>query len=112
MTLMNDDTRTYRFLQEMESDSYFPAQLVARGKRILQELCLHIEAQGPQTEDELFALTRVATEAFNALSVEFEEQGSEIETGARENIGRDFAFIARAYGFEVSTEDLMDNREW
>jgi hypothetical protein len=34
------------------------------------------------------------------LQQEFEEQGSEIETAARECIAADFEAIAKAYGFE------------
>lgn len=112
MTLTNGSTSAYRFLSEMENDSYFPPQLVARGKQILHDLCFQIEAQRPQTPEQLFVLTHAATEQFNQLGVEFEAQDSELETGARENIGKDMDFIARAYGFQVDIENLIENREW
>jgi hypothetical protein len=50
------------------------------------ELCLQIEAQKPDGLGQLYALTLVATERFNDLQQEFDEQGSEIETAARECI--------------------------
>jgi hypothetical protein len=47
------------------------------------------------------------------LAGEFEDAGSEIETVARECIGDDFDFIARAYGFgDVDTEELIATRDW
>lgn len=112
MTLTNEETRIYAFLEEMHNDTYYPVELVAKGQGILHALCLQIEAAHLQTPEELFALTHAATEQFNQLNVEFEAQDSELETGARENIGKDMAFIAEAYGFQVDVEDLIENREW
>ncbi|ULH13985.1 DUF5713 family protein (plasmid) [Deinococcus sp. KNUC1210] len=112
MTLANGKTSTYKFLNEMEHDNYYPPQLVAKGKFILQGLCLQIEAQRPQTLEQLFQLTHEATEQFNRLSDEFDEQGSELETVARENIAKDVDFIAQAYGFHEDLESLIQNREW
>ncbi len=112
MTLTNDHTSTYTFLSDMEHDPYFPPELVAKGKRILIDLCLQIEAKRPQTSQQLTELTRVATERFNQLGSEFEAYGSELETVARENIAQDVAFIAQAYGFQEDVEVLIENREW
>lgn len=112
MTLMNDQTNIYRFLSAMENDGYYPSELVAKGKLILHNLCLQIEAKRPQTSEQLTELTRAATEQFNQLGSEFEEQGSELETVARENIAQDIDFIAQAYGFQEDVEDLIENRDW
>lgn len=112
MTLTNDKTNTYRFLSAMENDGYFPPQLVAKGKLILQDLCLQIEAKRPQTSEQLIELTQATTEQFNQLETEFEEHGSELETVARENIAQDIDFIAQAYGFQEDVEELIANREW
>ena len=49
---------------------------------------------------------------FNDLQEDFEEADSEIETGAREAIAEDFAFVAKAYGFEADREELIATREW
>ncbi len=35
-----------------------------------------------------------------------------LETVARECIGRDFDFIAKAYGFETDPETIIATREW
>ena len=50
------------------------------------ELCQQIEQQRPASLEELYELTHAATERFNDLQQEFDEQGSEIETAARECI--------------------------
>lgn len=85
---------------------------VEKGRQILVKLCEAIESQSPEILEELYALTHAATDAFNLLAEEFEENGSEIETAARENIGADFAYIAKAYGFDAGVEKLIATREW
>ena len=57
-------------------------------------------------------LTQATTEAFNVLSEEFWEAGSEIETAAREAIGSDVEFILKAYGYDVDIEEAIGNRDW
>jgi hypothetical protein len=102
----------YPFLAEMYEDDYFPKNLVDKGKTILVRLCERIESEKPQTLDALYQLTHSATEVFNELASEFEEQDSEIETAARDAIGSDFAAIAEAYGFEADVEELIAPRDW
>jgi hypothetical protein len=60
----------------------------------------------------LYALTHAATEEFNALAEEFEENDSELETAAREAIAEDFEWIAKAYGFDADIEELIAPRDW
>jgi len=103
----------HAFLQEMYEDSYFPEELVRKGEDILRELCLQIDQQKPQSLEQLYRLSHAATERFNDLQQEFEEQGSEMETAARECIAADFEAIARAYGFaDADVEELIAPREW
>ena len=71
-----------------------------------------LSPRSPQTLDALYELTHAATEEFNELATEFEEQGSEIETAARDAIGTDFSAIAEAYGFEADGEELIAPRDW
>lgn len=113
MSLSNPKMAAYRFLAEMYDDDYFPDEVVKKGEEILLELCLQIEKQKPASLEQLYALTQVATESFNDLQQEFEEQGSEIETAARECIAADFEAIAHAYGFDdTDVEELIATREW
>lgn len=101
------------FLEGLYADGYFPDHVVDKGRAILPALCERIEAERPAGLPALYRLTQAATEEFNALEAEFEAAGSEIETVAREEIGGDFRFVARAYGFEdADVEELIATREW
>ena len=95
----------------MYNDNYFPNHLVDKGKAILVELCKEIEKQNPIGE-EVYKLTHAATEKFNNLNNEFGENGSEIETVARENIGADVEFILRTYGYNLEIEEAIAPRDW
>ena len=111
--LKNEKARNQPFLQEMFRDDYFPNVVVEKGKDILVELCFQIEEKKPKNLPELYQLTHAATDKFNDLEQDFEENGSEIETGAREAIGMDFYFIAMAYGYEnADPEMLIVTRDW
>ena len=86
--------------------------LVKKGEDILVALCGEIERRKPSTLEELYALTHAATNQFNDLQGEFADQDSEIETGAREAIAKDFEQIAKAYGFvDADTEELIATRD-
>ncbi|MBO0356668.1 hypothetical protein J0X19_01800 [Hymenobacter sp. BT186] len=110
--LKNESVRSYSFLKEMYEDSYFPSNLVDKGKAILVDLCFKIEQEQPESLDELYELTHAATDKFNDLQEEFLDGESEIETGARECIAADFDFIAKSYDFEADGEELIATREW
>lgn len=111
--LSNELVRNYAFLEDMYDDDYFPNKLVDKGKAILVELCFKIEDTKPKTLEDLYKLTHSATDQFNELQEEFEENDSEIETAARDCIGVDFEFIATSYGFEdADVEELIATRDW
>ncbi|MBK5540520.1 hypothetical protein JFV28_11975 [Pseudomonas sp. TH05] len=112
MSISNPALQHYPFLAEMAGDSYYPPHLVAKGQQLLAALCASIEAQAPKDLDALYALTHATTEQFNSLAEAFDEQGSEIETVARECIGADVAAIATAYGFDADIEELISPRDW
>lgn len=103
----------YVFLKDMYADSYFPGDLVKKIEGVLRELCIELERRMPSSLEELYVMTHAATNKINELQAEFNERGSDIETGAREAIAEDFSAIARAYGFtEADTEELIATRDW
>jgi predicted transcriptional regulator len=110
--LKKETIKSYSLLKEMYEDAYFSAFLVDKGKKILIDLCFQIEEQQPKTLKELYVLTHLATDRFNDLEEEFNNNESEIETVARDCIGMDFAYIAKAYGFDADTEELIATRNW
>ncbi|MGW7823210.1 DUF5713 family protein [Streptomyces puniciscabiei] len=113
MPIRNARVAEHAFLDALYRDGYFPDHVVDKGRAVLLALCARIEAERPADLTALYRLTQAATEEFNALEAEFEAAGSEIETVAREEIGGDFRFVARAYGFEdADVEELIATREW
>ncbi|MFD7865656.1 DUF5713 family protein [Streptomyces sp. NPDC057682] len=113
MAVTNEQLAQHAFLALLYEDDYFPDHLLDKGRAILVRLCERIEAENPAGLPELYALSAVATEEFNALDEELQEAGSEIETVAREEIAEDFWRIAQAYGFtDVDVEELIAPRDW
>ncbi|GIH94566.1 DUF5713 family protein [Planobispora siamensis] len=113
MPLTNQKVLDHVFLKEMYDDGYFPDHVVDKGRAILLRLCERIEAERPADLAALYALTKPATEEFNALEEEFEAAGSMIDTIGREIIGDHFWFVALAYGFtDADGEELIAAREW
>ena len=113
MSIANEKIKNHPWLADMYADGYFPDFLVDKIKVILLDLCEQIEREQPTTDEALLKLTHAATERINALAEEFEENDSELETGAREAMGADFDFIVRAYGFaDIDIEDVIAPRDW
>ncbi|MCW7755445.1 DUF5713 family protein [Desulfobotulus sp. H1] len=112
MSITNETMKSYKFLNDMYQDSYFPKNLVEKGEKILIQLCLEIEKTKPENLEDLYKLTHASTEKFNSLAEEFEAADSEIETAARDCIGMDFQAIAEAYGFSADSEELIATRDW
>ncbi|ARA83504.1 hypothetical protein AAY86_26100 [Pseudomonas amygdali pv. tabaci str. ATCC 11528] len=113
MQLTNETMAKHTFLKGMYQDEYFPDAVVKMCEDVLVNLCHEIERQKPSDLDALYALTHKATEQINELEEVFEENGSEIETFARETIAEDFVRIADAYGFtDADIEEMIAPREW
>lgn len=113
--LNNQALKSHDFLAEMYEDEYYPNHLVAQIEQILLEMCIQIEANKPTTIEELCQYTHPAVEKINDLQEVFDEHGSELETVARECMGEAFDFIATAYGFELTGDDLeaiIAPRDW
>ncbi len=111
--LVNEEMKKYEFLKDMYADDYYPNFLVDKGRDILIRLCKTIEARQPKTHVELYQLTHAATEEFNTLDNELQQNDSEIETVARDIIGLDFEAIAKSYGFtDADPEELIATRDW
>jgi len=110
--LNNEILRDYKFLKGLYNDSYFPPFLLDKCKSILIDLCFKIENNQTTNLDELYKFSHASTERINDLENEFYNNGSEIETGAREIIAEDFNFISITYGFDADIEELIATRNW
>jgi len=112
-SLTNQEIVSHEFLLDMYNDEYFPNFLVDKVKQILIKACEQIEDKKPESESDLLLITHLAVEKINALEEEFEENDSELETGAREAMAASFEFIVKAYGFnDVDIEEVIAPREW
>jgi hypothetical protein len=113
MAIANEQVRNREMLADMYADDYFPQFLVDKIKVILLDLCEQIEREQPKDDESLLKLTHAATELINGLEEEFEENDSELETGAREAMAAEFGFIVRSYGFtDLDIEDVIAPRDW
>ena len=52
------------------------------------------------------------TLAINDLQEEFEENDSEIETGARDSIGETVEYILKWFDIDLDVEDAIGQRDW
>ncbi len=111
--MKNEQLARRNWLEEMYDDGYFPDPVVDMVRDVLTDLCDAIEAQNPTDLAALYPLTHQATERVNALEEVFANNGSEIETAARECIGAEFFHIAESYGFaDADIEALIAPRDW
>mgnify|MGYP000032359713 CR=1 FL=1 len=110
--IRNETINNHQLLSCMYEDDYFPNFLVDKCKNILMNFCEQIELTNPKDLKELYRLSHDATNDINDLQEEFDESGSEIETGARECLAENFEFIAITYGFKADIEELIGTRDW
>jgi hypothetical protein len=102
-----------KLLEGMYRDGYFPNFLVDKVRDVILDACREIEAENPKTYEDLYAITCRATEKINDLQEDFEENDSEIETVARDDIAVTFGYVAKTYGFpDADLEELVATRDW
>ena len=101
----------YKMLADMYQDDYFPDFLVDKIKGLLQNVIDVLETGETNLEtiqDKFDEMTR----AINDLEEEFEENDSELETGARESIGETVDYILRWFDIDIDVEDAIGERDW
>lgn len=101
----------YRLLEEMYEDGYFPDFLVDKIKSLVQEVIVFLEA-GEKDVGIIQQKFDGMTRAINDLQQEFEENDSELETGARESIGETVDYILKWFGIDLDVEDALGERDW
>lgn len=101
----------YKLLADMYQDEYFPDFLVDKVREPVQNVIDFLETEERDLEviqekfDEM-------TEAINDLQEEFEENDSELETGARESIGETVEYILKWFDIDIDVEDAIRMRDW
>lgn len=101
----------YRLLKDMYQDGYFPDFLVDRVKALVQDVIGFLET-GERDLEKIQSKFDEMTLAINDLQEEFEDNGSEIETAARESIGETVAYILEWFDVDIDVEDAIGERDW
>lgn len=101
----------YRLLEDMYQDGYFPDFLVDKINTLVQNVITFLES-GERDIEKIQKKFDEMTIAINDLQEEFEENDSEIETGARESIGDTVAYILQWFDIDLDVEDAISEREW
>lgn len=101
----------YRMLDDMYKDDYFPDFLVDKIKGLMQKVIEILETGERNVETIQNAFDKM-TLAINDLQEEFEDNDSELETGARESIGETVAYILNWFDIDMDVEDAIGERDW
>ncbi len=101
----------YWLLKDMYRDGYFPDFLVDRVKALVQDVIGFLET-GERDLEKIQSKFDEMTLAINDLQEEFEDNGSEIETAARDSIGETVAYILEWFDVDIDVEDAIGERDW
>ncbi len=101
----------YKLLEEMYQDEYFPNFLVDKVKAELQNVIDLLE-KGETGKTIIQEKLDSAVRAINDLQDEFDENGSEIETVARDSIGKTVGYILEWFGIPIDVEEAVRERDW
>lgn len=101
----------YKLLEDMYEDGYFPDFLVDKLRDLIENVITFLET-GEQDLQKIQEKFDEMTLAANDLEEEFEENGSELETAARESIGATVAYILQWFEINIGVEDAIRERDW
>lgn len=101
----------YKLLEDMYQDGYFPDFLVDKIKDLIQDVIAFLET-GERDLEKIQEKFDCMTLSINDLQEEFEENDSELETGARESIGETVAYILQWFEIDIDPEDAIRERDW
>ena len=101
----------YKLLEDMYEDGYFPDFLVDKLRDLIENVITFLET-GEQELKKIQEKFDEMTLAANDLEEEFEENGSELETAARESIGATVAYILQWFEINIGVEDAIRERDW
>ncbi len=102
---------SYKLLDEMYQDEYYPDFLVDKVKNELQKVIDLLETGETNTQVIQEKLDAVVC-AINDLQDEFDENDSEIETVARDSIGETVSYILEWFGIPIDIEEAIRERDW
>ncbi|OUO92294.1 DUF5713 family protein [Cloacibacillus sp. An23] len=101
----------YILLKDMVEDDYYPNFLVDKVKDCITPVIALLES-GERDKEVIQAKLDEMTLAINDLQEEFDENGSEIETVARDSIGVTVKYVLDWFGIDIDAEDAVRERDW
>ena len=101
----------YKLLEEMYQDEYYPDFLVDKIKEEIQKVIDFLET-GETDFDAIQDKLDEMTYSINDMEDEFDENGSEIETMARDCIGETVEYILDWFDIPIDIEDAIRERDW
>ena len=108
---MKKFNENYELLDDMYQDGYFPDFLVDKVKGLVQNVIVFLES-GERDLDKIQKKFDEMTMGITDLQDEFEENDSELETGARESIGETVAYILKWFDIAIDVEEAIRERDW
>ena len=100
------------YLRDMYEDEYFPGFLVDKVKTLLADVVVFLET-GERNMGKIQEKFDDMTDRINELQQEFWDNGSDIETGARDSIGETVRHIIAHFRLsDYDSEDALRNRDW
>ena len=103
--------KEFEYLKDMYQDQYFHDVLVDKVKNLLKDVVKYLES-GKHSNYDIQQELDKAIMGINVLQEEFEKNGSEIETGARESIGETIDQILKYFEVDIDIEEAMRERDW
>lgn len=101
----------FEFLPDMYADSYFPTSEVDKVKAAIQQVVTFLEKGGASTKKIQKKLDEM-TLTINELQNDFADNGSELETGARESIAETVERVLAYFEVAIDIEDALGERDW
>ena len=102
---------TIKYVEDMYRDDYYPTVLVDCVKNLLEQVEAVLKT-GETDEQLIQQAFDQAVMGINDLAEAFDEQGSEIETVARESIAETVFQMIDEYNIQTDIEELLRERDW
>ena len=74
--------------------------------------CIYWKDRSESVEVDLDRSQKLLECTINDLQEEFEENDSELETGARDSIGETVEYILKWFQIDLDVEDAIQERDW
>lgn len=100
-----------QLLADMRSDAYYPPFLVNEIAALLQNFMLYLQS-GPHTYGEIQEQLDLLVEQINNMQQAFYDNGSDIETIARESIADTIYNILQKAQIQIEIEQAIRMRDW